>query len=106
MVKSMGRTLLAIICRVVMISPPKKCGAGFQPAHSRRVGQVGNLPHTFSSFQGVARDMNDSSEKVAQAGRGCAASAWDEMIKPRNLGPLALRSSPIFIDYRASLTKT
>jgi hypothetical protein len=28
------------------------------------VGQVGNLPHTFSSFQGVARDMNDSSEVI------------------------------------------
>src|SRR5262245_33369520 len=48
-----------------MKSPPKKCGAGFQPAHGRRQGQVGNLPHTFSLFQGVvSNDMNDSSEKV------------------------------------------
>src|SRR5262249_28636123 len=36
-------------------------------------------------------------ENVAQAGRGCAASAWDELRKPRNLGPLALPSPPIFI---------
>src|SRR5262245_20607227 len=41
--------------------------------------------------------MNDSSEKVAQAGRGCAASAFDELRKQRNLGPLALRSPPIFL---------
>jgi len=41
--------------------------------------------------------MDDSSEKVAQAGRGCAATACDEMRKPRNLGPLALLSAPIFI---------
>src|SRR5262245_28950459 len=51
-----------------LYSPRKKCGAGFQPARSRRVRQVGNLPHTFSSFQGVARDMDDSSENVGQDG--------------------------------------
>jgi hypothetical protein len=38
-----------------------------------------------------------SSEKVAQAGRGCAASACDEIGKQRNLGPLALLSPPISI---------
>src|SRR5262245_10339588 len=48
------------------MTPPKKCGAGWKPARCRRVRQVGNLPHTFSSFQGVARDMDDSSENVGQ----------------------------------------
>src|SRR5262245_19098305 len=48
---------------VPIFAPPKKCGAGFQPAHSRRVGQVGNLPHTFSSFQGEFCELViDSSE--------------------------------------------
>jgi len=28
--------------------------------------KVSNLPHTFSSFQSVARDMNDSSENMGQ----------------------------------------
>src|SRR5262245_18193469 len=31
-------------------------------------GWVSNLPHTFSSLQGVARDMDDSSENVGQDG--------------------------------------
>jgi len=44
--------------------------------------------------------MNDSSENVAQAGRGCAAPSCDELRKQRNLGPLALRSPPIFIISR------
>jgi hypothetical protein len=29
--------------------------------------------------------------------RGCAASAWDELRKPRNLGPLALLSLPVLM---------
>jgi len=43
-----------------------------------------------------------SLENVAQAGRGCGAPAKGEMRKQRNLGPLALRSPPIFIVSRAS----
>src|SRR5215475_8481034 len=44
--------------------------------------------------------MNDSSENVAQAGRGCAAPSYDELRKQRNLGPRALRRLPIFICRR------
>src|SRR5262245_42242025 len=44
--------------------------------------------------------MNDSSENVAQAGRGCAAPSYDELRKQRNLGPRALRRLPTFICRR------
>src|SRR5262245_62041969 len=43
--------------------PQKKCGAGVPPAHSGREGQVGNLPHTFSWFPGVAREMKAPSNR-------------------------------------------
>src|SRR5262245_16939917 len=60
-----------IFCLFILLSPPKKCGAGFQPAHGRRQGQVGNLPHTFSLFQGVvSNDMNDSSVNQPRRNQG------------------------------------
>jgi hypothetical protein len=39
------------------------CHFGFLLRQS--VGQVGNLPHRLSLFQGVARDMNDSFVELA-----------------------------------------
>src|SRR5262245_544010 len=63
-----------------------------QAAWLRSLRRLDNLRciarRRFSLFQGVASRHEDSSEKVAQAGRDCAVSAWDELRMPRNLGGL------------------
>jgi len=54
----------------------------------RNLGRLRYARRRFSLFQGVAFDMNDSSENGRATCRGCAASAWDELRIPRNLGRL------------------
>src|SRR5262245_25130402 len=63
---------VSAVVRALPVAPPLLCCRPHPraeisaPYFVKNVGndKVGNLPHTFSSFQGVARDMNDSSEKV------------------------------------------
>src|SRR5262245_44733042 len=66
----------------------------------KMVGQVPNLSYPnagrtgwepvlpFSLFQGVAKRHEGLLRKCSATCRGCAASAWGELRKPRNLGRL------------------
>src|SRR5262245_34178246 len=51
---------------------------GFNNQASAGWTTYGTAPAAFSLSQSVATRREGHSEKVAQAGRGCAASAWDE----------------------------